>query len=293
VQVCGLKRESSILDRLAGMPSLSLYDMHDRSVAELRRIIEDCRPDVVFNLAARGVSSGDLDPVHAYQVNVELAVNLMQAIAGRPPIGLIHVGSCFEYGAGCDDDYLSETAAGVPFSFYGATKLAGTIMVSALARQLKIRSAILRLFGVYGPGEGRQRFVPYVIERLADRKTAELTSGLQVRDLVFIDDIANAIYIAGCKLGDLNLGEIYNVGSGRGVSFREVGETIAANMNRPSSLLRWGAHPARAGEPSRIVANNQKFCDATGWQPQIPLSTGLRMSIDAMACISATTTAAA
>jgi nucleoside-diphosphate-sugar epimerase len=99
IHVYGLKRETSRLDRLAGVTGLSLHDLRDGSVAELRRVIDECRPEVVFNLAAHGVSSGDVDPFQTYQVNVEFAVNMVHAVASHPATGLIHVGSCFEYGA--------------------------------------------------------------------------------------------------------------------------------------------------------------------------------------------------
>jgi nucleoside-diphosphate-sugar epimerase len=198
----------------------------------------------------------------------------------RPVV--IHAGSCFEYAdAGRDD--LSEDCPTHPFSLYGATKSASVHLAVGLAIELQLRLVVLRLFGVYGASESAERFVPTVIRNLSAGQAMALTPGTQQRDLMLVDDMAQAFVAALANLESLeNLG-IYNICTGRATTIRQVGDTLAQEMGCPASLLEWGALPPRPGEPDRIVGDGSRFQIATGWRPQHDLRSGLRRTIQALA----------
>jgi nucleoside-diphosphate-sugar epimerase len=163
---------------------------------------------------------------------------------------------------------------------YGAAKAAASVLVQSIARQAGLNLITLRLFGVYGPGEAPSRLAPYLIERLLRNEPADLTSGLQVRDLLYIDDVVEAFWTAAQGHASLRGQTTFNVCSGEPVTVRQVGGTLAELLNRPEGLLRWNARPPRENEPARLVGDPQRFSMATGWQPQISLREGLQRTIE-------------
>jgi len=145
----------------------------------------------------------------------------------------------------------------------------------------KLPLVVLRLFGVFGPGEAPRRLVPYLVDRLRQGEAVDLTPGTQVRDLLYIDDAADAFVRAADapSLGDD--GQVYNVCSGVPVAVRQVGDTVARLLDAPPESLRWGAIPPRTEEPPWIVGDGERFRSATGWQPKFDLTAGLKATIAA------------
>lgn len=263
------------------LPGVNLIPCRTGSVEELTQILDDVQPQAIVHLAAAGVSPRDRDVATLLKTNVDLTVNLMLAADQSVRPIMLHVGSCFEY-ADVGPENLSEDCATHPFSLYGASKSASVHLATGLAIELQLRLVTLRLFGVYGASEAPERFVPSVIRNLAAGQAMALTPGTQVRDLMLVDDMAEAFVAALHHLESLDNLAVYNLCTGRASTIRQVGECIAQEMNCPASLLEWGALPARAGEPERIVGDGSRFFNATGWRPKHDLRSGLRRTIQAL-----------
>jgi nucleoside-diphosphate-sugar epimerase len=108
---------------------------------------------------------------------------------------------------------------------------------------------------------------------------ARLTGGEQVRDLLYVDDVADALITMGTAAAWPN--SVYNVCSGKAVSIREVGETAARVIGGPADLLRFGALPYRPDEEMWIVGDNARLTRDFGWAPQTSLEQGLVRLADA------------
>ena len=267
--------------RERSLPGVTMVPCHSASVEELTHILDEVRPHAIIHLAAAGASQRDRQVANLLKTNVDLTVNLMLAAERSVRPIIVHVGSCFEYADGGSAD-LTETSPTQPFSLYGASKSASVHLAIGLAIELQLRLVVLRLFGVYGAGESPDRFVPAVIRNLAAGQAMALTPGTEQRDLMLVDDMADAFATALNHMELLeNLG-IYNICTGRATTFRLVGETIAQEMKCPASLLEWGAMPPRVGEPDRIVGDGSRFTAATGWRPKHDLRSGLRRTIQAL-----------
>lgn len=261
---------------------VELVTCETSTVEELARLLDDVQPQAIIHLAAAGVSTRDRNLSNLIATNVDLTVNLMLAAERSVRPIFVHVGSCFEY-ADCGEANLTERSPTHPFSLYGASKSASVQLAIGLAIELQLRLVVLRLFGVYGPTEAPERFVPAVIRNLAAGHAMALTPGTQQRDLMFIDDMADGFAAALANMESLENLAVYNICTGDAVTIRQVGESIAEEMHCPASLLEWGAMPLRAGEPQRIVGDGSRFNLATGWRPQHDLRSGLRRTIQALA----------
>jgi len=154
-----------------------------------------------------------------------------------------------------------------PLSPYGLSKLAG----EQVAQMLAPGAAVLRLFNVYGPGQTG----PYagVISKFIERAKRGFPpviygDGTQSRDFIHVADVARFVEV----VLDRGAAGVFNVGTGRAVSIRE----LAAIVMRLAGLggeLVYG--PPRPGDIKHSAADVSK-ARALGWEPSVPLEEGLR-----------------
>jgi UDP-glucose 4-epimerase len=136
---------------------------------------------------------------------------------------------------------------------------------------------------VYGPRQlikhNRQGFIGWFIRLAIEGKTIQIYGdGSQLRDFVFVDDAADAFLRAGANDG-CN-GEAFNVGGDVPVSHSD----LAAELVRISGAGRveYVAWPPdkKIIDIGSFYADSSRFANATGWKPTVPLSEGLRRTID-------------
>lgn len=261
------------------------------------RALVSGRVDAVFHLAAYGVRPNDRDPATLRSVNVDAPAALVAAAhAWNAPV-IVGAGSCAEYAPGnagvpmredhplmipapaipaasADVSGASQPPPGAPApeaSGYGSSKALGGLRFLARARAYGIRALWLRLFGVYGPGEGPERLGPYLLRTLARGEPALLTPGEQQRDQVFIDDVVNALLVGAA--GGAPTGA-FNVCTGRPSSVRHIAEALAQAAGAPPHLLRFGERPYRPDEQMWMVGDPAAFRGATGWTARVGLNDG-------------------
>lgn len=267
--------------RLKGLAGIKILEVKNFQVAELRRVLSGITTDVVFHLAAYGVNPRDRNPEEMLNGNVNLLIKLLLAVSEWPITRFVHIGSCSEYGVSSGHKPLTESHVLRPISLYGGAKVASFICGNILAKQLGIPFVTLRLFGVYGVGEQTRRLVPYVINYLNQDEPVDLTPGEQVRDLLNIDDVVEAFFVAGHSQG-LEAYQVYNVCYGIPVRIRDVCSAIAKAMNKSSDLLQFGKRAYRWDEFMWVVGDNRRFMRATGWQPKISLADGIEQMVTAI-----------
>jgi nucleoside-diphosphate-sugar epimerase len=280
VEVTCLVRSQSIFKtvQFAGNPRIRIVEYEG---ADLESKLRGTSTEYVFNLASYGVQPTERDLDEMIAGNIGILLRVMRATANWPLRRFVHVGSCSEYGDPSSEGALvAETHPIQPKSLYGAAKAASVLWGNALAFSLNVPFVTLRLFGVFGTQEGPQRLVPYLISRLLDDQSVDLTGGEQVRDFLFEDDVASAFLAASTSVG-LKSGEVYNVCSSTPTRIRDVGELVADAVAKPRGLLHWGERAYRSDEPMWMVGDNRRFRNATGsWCPTTSLPAGIRRMVD-------------
>jgi nucleoside-diphosphate-sugar epimerase len=116
--------------------------------------------------------------------------------------------------------------------------------------------------------------VPSVIRSLLAGQAVAISSGRQVRDFMHVEDVAGAVL---ALLDSSVLGAV-NIASGVGVTVGEVVEKIVELVGHPE-LVRRGALPDRAGDPSLLVADVARLRDEVGFRPRWKLADGLAASV--------------
>jgi nucleoside-diphosphate-sugar epimerase len=258
--------------RPVDVPGETVHAVSSQAV-DIRAAVGEIDWDCVYHVAAAGVSPARREPEHLTDGNLGLLTRVLTGLAGRPPRRFVYTGSCAEYSRAVTGQLIGECHPTRPTNLYGAAKAAAGIWGAALAESLKIPFVLARPFHFYGPGEGPSRLIPHLIQRLREGVEAQLTGGEQVRDLLHVDDVANALITIGNALKCEH--STYNVCSGKAISIREVGELAARVTGRPASLLRFGALPYRPDEGMWIVGDNSRLRADFEWAPGTSLEQGL------------------
>jgi CDP-paratose 2-epimerase len=251
----------------------------------------------VFHLAAQvAVTSSLSDPVHDFEVNARGTLNLLEALRRRnDPPPLVFTSTNKVYGA-LDDVMLAEASTryepvdrnvhihgvaedqALDFqSPYGCSKGAADQYVLDYARSFGIPATVLRMSCIYGPhqwGTEDQGWVAhFLISALNRRSITVYGDGKQVRDLLYVEDLVDALLLAQQKIREFS-GQVFNIGGGprNAVSLIELLEQITelAGITPQVRFAGW-----RTGDQRYYVADTRKFEAATGWRAQVRWDEGI------------------
>ncbi|MDO9055518.1 MAG: NAD-dependent epimerase/dehydratase [Sulfuricurvum sp.] len=140
----------------------------------------------------------------------------------------------------------------------------------------------LKIEHMYGPQDDTTKFVSWIIEQLkADVKTIPLTSGIQKRDFIYIDDIVEAFMTIILNFHTFPSYEEFELGSGHSIEVKEFLSIIYAQLSisRPlNTKLDFGAIPYRPNEKMDMQADISKLT-TLGWKPNISLEDGIKNTL--------------
>lgn len=188
--------------------------------------------------------------------------------------GVVGLGSAEEYGER-EGRLREDQAPGAKLSAYGQAKHAAGKALESWARGAGRKAVWLRPFVVYGPGQGGNMAIPYALRCARERTPGDFSEGLQFRDFVHVDDVADGIAAAALALPTLKPAfAVSNLGRGEPVRLRDVLERIADRTNA-RELFRFGARPLRPGEPQEQYADVAAAAERFGWRAKIPWQQGV------------------
>lgn len=242
----------------------------------IRSLVGDSRPAITFNVAGYGVDRAENDECPANEINAMLPARLAACLATErlPPwsgLRLVHVGSALEYGRAGGD--LRESTPPEPGTLYGRTKLAGTVSMGERARESGLPAVTARLFTVYGPGEHAGRLLPTLLDTVRTGEPVDLTAGMQRRDFVYVDDVAEGLLRLG--LSDVQPGEVVNLAMGELTTVRSFVERAAHVLGIRPALLRFGLLETRPEEMNHEPVSIERLRALTGWSPTIQIEDGV------------------
>jgi nucleoside-diphosphate-sugar epimerase len=275
---CFVRRGSPRVARLLRVPEVSVVAFERFEADAVRAALEHASPDAIFHLASYGVDPKERDVVAMVEGNATLTKTLVTAAKGLGVRRFVYTGTCSEYGPAAEPVRLAEEYELAPTSPYGVAKLAAEREGKDLAARLDVPFVPLRLFGTYGPGEAAERLVPYLVDHLRKGDVPSLTGGEQARDLMFVEDVVDAILVAAMS-PSIAIGAAYNVCAGEPLRIRAVAREVARLMGKPDADLGLGRRPYRADEAMWIVGDPSRLRAATGFYPRVSLEEGLRRAI--------------
>ncbi|MFX4294696.1 NAD-dependent epimerase/dehydratase family protein [Streptomyces bohaiensis] len=251
-------------------------DLHALDIASeaAGEAIRSARPEVVVHLAAQpSVAVSMRDPLLDAHSNVTGLLRVLTAArdAGSRKVVFASSGGTI-YGEPDPSTLpLTESAPLAPRSFYGLSKKYGAECVRLFAEEYGLDQVSLALGNVYGPRQnpqGEAGVIAIFAQRLlAGRDCVVFGDGLNTRDYVYVDDVADAFVRA------LDRGSgLINVGTGVETSVLDVHAALARETGTVSAPVH---EPALAGEVRRISLGVGRAADALGWRPATPLADGV------------------
>jgi UDP-glucose 4-epimerase len=215
-------------------------------------------------------------PLHTYEQNVTGTASVLTAMRDADVPSIVFSSSSAVYGTPVADVVTEQTPT-APESPYGESKLVGEWLIRSAARAHGFRHTSLRYFNVVGSAvptlfdTSPHNLFPLVIEALRAGRTPHINGadyptrdGTCIRDYVHVADLADAHVVAARKLAaEDDVQPVYNLGSGDGVSVREVMTAFAEVTGVPFEPV---VNPRRPGDPARIVANGDLAARDLDWR---------------------------
>jgi nucleoside-diphosphate-sugar epimerase len=220
-------------------------------------LIERVRPTHLLHLAWNAIpgqfwtAPDNLDWVAA-------SLALFRAFAAAGGQRVVCTGTCAEYDWSHSElDELATPCA--PATLYGVAKDSLRRLLAASPEG--VRFAWGRVFFLYGPHEAPVRLVPHVITSLLAGREALCGDGLVERDFMHVADVAAALV----ALLESDVNGPVNIASGQCLQLRDVIQSIGTQIGRPD-LIRLGARPSPANEPSRLAASVRRLTEEVGFR---------------------------
>lgn len=230
--------------------------------------------DSCIHLASYGVEHGKSDYNVMINVNIALSAKILDFCNNNKCKNFINTGSCFEYGD--NNSYqINENEIRNPNNLYAATKTAADIILSTMARAYGIKYISVRPFGVFGKYESEYRLLPLVVKHGMNKEILKLTKGEQIRDYLYVKDVALAYLEILNVIDILPSIEIFNICSSQPISIRQFIENVIEVFGFDKSLYEFGYVDYRENESMRFVGSNEKLIRMTNWKPKFTISLAL------------------
>jgi CDP-paratose 2-epimerase len=279
-----------------GGERLRVIEADIRDYERLAEVVAAADPAIILHLAGQvAVTQSVIDPREDFEINALGTFNVLEAIRAHAPAAAVLYASTNKVYGGMEDvgivrqgqryayaDYPFGIPESYPLDFhspYGCSKGAGDQYTRDYARIYGLRTLALRQSCIYGPrqfGVEDQGWVAhFVIATVLGRPISIYGDGMQVRDVLHIDDLLVA-YQAGIDRIDELRGEVLNLGGGPDNTlaiWTEFGPLLEELAGRPIAV-DYG--PWRPGDQRVFVADVRRAAERLGWRPSVSPQEGIR-----------------
>lgn len=257
-------------------------DICDQSFVE--SLCKEHTIDTIIHFAAEShVDRSILGPEAFIQTNIVGTFHLLEVVRKFPHIHFHHVSTDEVYGSLGATGYFTEETPYQPNSPYSASKASSDHLVRAYHHTYNLSTCISNCSNNYGPFHFPEKLVPLMILHCLERKSLPVYGqGLNVRDWLYVDDHAQALYLLLLKG---RKGETYNIGGEaewKNIDLvheiiHMIAEIKGIDKSELESLIVYVKD--RPGHDLRYAIDCSKLKRELGWRPSHTLPDGLRKTI--------------
>ncbi|MEA3345552.1 MAG: GDP-mannose 4,6-dehydratase [Chloroflexota bacterium] len=264
---------------------LELYPAELSRLPVVEFVLKWAHPDVIFHLAAQSLTSESLhDPWGTLATNISMQVNLLQAMVNLDlHCRILIVGSSEEYGlVGEEDLPVDEEVPLRPMNPYAVSKVTQDMLGLQYHLSHKLDTIRLRPFNHIGPRQRPGFVAPDFAQQIALIEAGSQEPVMRVgnlepeRDFTDVRDVVRAYALLATQG---RAGEVYNVGSARSRSIRELLKTLLSFTNVPITVES-DPDLMRPSEVPRVVCDYSHLRETTGWKPTSSFEQSLRDVLD-------------
>ena len=234
------------------------------------------KPDIVYHLAAQiNVHESLENPKKAYDINIQGTYNVLEEcrVIGSK---LMLMGTCMVYDMACSQNSINEDHPLKPASPYAASKLSAEILAQSYFHSYGLPVVTCRPFNTYGPYqkynlEGGVGSI--IVQKTLNGETLNIFGdGTQTRDLLFVEDCVDFLYLASrCKEAE---GEVLNAGTGKDIAINDLAKMICRDKNK----IKFVDHHHPQSEIKKLICDYSKARRMLGWEPEYSLESGIEQT---------------
>ncbi|EMB9229122.1 dTDP-glucose 4,6-dehydratase [Vibrio harveyi] len=265
---------------------------------ELDRVFATHQPDLVMHLAAESHVDRSIDgPAAFIETNVMGTYHLLESArqywstldeTRKAAFRFHHISTDEVYGdLEGTDDLFTETTSYAPSSPYSASKASSDHLVRAWQRTYGFPTLVTNCSNNYGPYHFPEKLIPLMILNALDGKPLPVYGdGMQIRDWLFVEDHARALYKV---VTEGEIGETYNIGGHNEKANIEVVKTICSLLeefrpNKPAGVESYESLITyvkdRPGHDVRYAIDATKIAQELNWTPEETFESGIRKTVE-------------
>ncbi|KID00956.1 dTDP-glucose 4,6-dehydratase [Hafnia alvei] len=264
---------------------------------ELDRVFAQYQPDYVMHLAAESHVDRSIDgPADFIETNIVGTYTMLEAArqywngldaSRKDAFRFHHISTDEVYGdLHGTDDFFTETTPYAPSSPYSASKASSDHLVRAWLRTYGFPTIVTNCSNNYGPYHFPEKLIPLIIlNALAGKPLPVYGNGAQIRDWLYVEDHARALYLV---VTEGTIGETYNIGGHNERKNIDVVKTVCALLeelvpSKPEGVEHYADLITyvtdRPGHDMRYAIDAAKIERELGWRPQETFESGIRKTV--------------
>lgn len=286
------------LESVENNPRYAFEQVDICDAKSLARVFEHHQPDAVMHLAAESHVDRSIDgPAAFIETNIVGTYTLLEAARAywnslnderKAAFRFHHISTDEVYGdLEGTDDLFTETTPYAPSSPYSASKASSDHLVRAWLRTYGLPTIVTNCSNNYGPFHFPEKLIPLMILNALDGKPLPVYgNGQQIRDWLFVEDHARALYKV---VTEGKVGETYNIGGHNEKANIDVVRTICSLLeelvpNKPEGVAKYEDLITyvkdRPGHDVRYAIDAAKIGRELGWKPQETFESGIRKTVE-------------
>ena len=238
---------------------------YDGSGGSVTAALEASCPDVVYHLAACYTTVHDMQTIpQLLDSNLALGTYLLEAMSAVRCRRLVYTTTVTAHRTGAEYQ---------PLTLYAATKQAFSDLVEFYTSTGLVNAAALALSDTYGPGDRRPKVLNLIRQAVLDNTPLDLTSGRQIFDAIYIDDVVHGLIQTAAALERTDAAHLFfQLFDADPRSLRDTVD-LMLRVNGLTFQANWGGRP----DPEYLTETPIRIYPApSGWKPQVLLEDGLR-----------------
>jgi nucleoside-diphosphate-sugar epimerase len=259
-------RSNSNLENIDSFKELVNIFTYDGELNKLLLFFKKINPDTVFHLASNFIAeheSSDIDTL--IDSNITFGLHILEAMKVSNTKKLINTGTSWQH-------YKNEGYN--PVCLYAATKQAFESLIEYYSQAESFKVITLKLFDTYGENDKRLKLINLLNKYADDGTILKMSPGEQILNLVHVDDVCNAFYIASKNIVDKHYvgANNYTVSNPESYKLKDL-ILLFENVSGKKIKVIWGGRPYRNREVMRLWDKGQKL---PNWNASISLKKGLK-----------------
>lgn len=233
----------------------------------------------VFHLGALiAIPYSYIHPAEVVETNVIGTLNVLLAAREIQVARVVHTSTSEVYGT-AQRVPMDETHPLQGQSPYSASKIGADKLAESFYCAYNLPVVTVRPFNTYGPRQSARAVIPTIIAQALTQDVIRLGNLDARRDLTFVTDTV-AGFLRAAQIPGIE-GETFNLGAGMEIAIGDLARQIIALVNRPVAIAQDAARlrPEKS-EVQRLLSDNRRAQQILGWQPQVEIGDGLRITVN-------------